>query len=90
MKRYPVKLDRSVTGTMNMGLNYPTIPQEVFPGESFKIQFENLTRFLPQVSPTMHMVNVNVETYEIPYRQLFEKIGLSWDDFFDWWRRWNN
>ena len=81
MKRYPVKLDRSVTGTMNMGLNYPTIPQEVFPGESFKIQFENLTRFLPQVSPTMHMVNVNVETYEIPYRQLFEKIGLSWDDF---------
>lgn len=81
MKRYATKLDRSITGTMDMGLNYPVPPLEVFPGESFRLQFENLTRFLPQVFPTMHNVNVNVETYEVPYRQLFEKIGLNWDDF---------
>lgn len=81
MKRYATKLDRSVTGTMNMGLNYPVPPLEVFPGESFKLRFENLTRFLPQVYPTMHNVNVNVETYEVPLRQIFEKLGINWDDF---------
>lgn len=81
LKRHPHNLTRSVTSTMNMGINYPTIPVEVFPGDSFRMQIRNLSRFLPLVAPTMHDVNINVETYQVPWRQLFDKLGISWDDF---------
>lgn len=81
MKRYAHNLSHTVTSTNNMGLCYPHDIIEVFPGDSFKIEAKNLTRFLAQVAPTMHDVFVGVDTYQVPWRQLFEKLGLSWDDF---------
>lgn len=81
MKRHAHNLSHTVTSTNNMGLCYPHDIMEVFPGDSFKIEAKNLTRFLAQVAPTMHDVFVGVDTYQVPWRQLFEKLGLSWDDF---------
>ena len=82
MKRFAHNLSHKVAGTVNMGLNYPATIFEVFPGDSFKIQAENLTRFMPQISPTMTEVNVGIDFYQVPWRQLFDKIGLDWDSFF--------
>lgn len=81
MKRHAHNLSHTVTSTNNMGLCYPHDIMEVFPGDSFKIEAKNLTRFLAQVAPTMHDVFVGVDTYQVPWRQLFDKLGLSWDDF---------
>ena len=79
--RYAHNLSHKVSGTVNMGLNYPATLFEVFPGDSFKIQAENLTRFMPQISPTMTEVNVGIDFYQIPWRQLFDKLGLDWDSY---------
>ena len=79
--RHAHNLSHTVAGTMNMGLNYPGTYFEVFPGDSFKIQASNLTRFMPQISPTMADVSVGVDFYQVPWRQLFDKIGLDWDAF---------
>lgn len=81
LKRYPHNLSHKVNGSVNMGRCYPCTIFEVFPGDSFKIQAENLTRFMPQISPTMTEVNVGIDFYQIPMRQLFDKLGLDWDAF---------
>ncbi len=81
LKRYPHNLSHKVNGSVNMGRCYPCTIFEVFPGDSFKVQAENLTRFMPQISPTMGEVNVGIDFYQIPMRQLFDKLGLDWDAF---------
>ena len=81
MRRFPHKLDHKIAGTINMGRCYPCDIFEVFPGESFKIQAENLTRLMPQISPTMTEVNLGIEFYQVPWRQLFDKLGLDWDAY---------
>lgn len=81
MRRHAHNLSHTVTSTADMGLCYPSTIFEVFPGDSFKIEAKNLTRFLPQVAPTMHDVFVGVDTYQVPWRQLFDKLGLNWDEF---------
>ena len=81
MLRYAHNLSHTVAGTMNMGLCYPGTMFEVFPGDSFSVAAQNLTRFMPQISPTMADVSVGVDFYQIPWRQLFDKIGLDWDAF---------
>lgn len=81
LKRYPHNLSHKVNGSVNMGRCYPCTIFEVFPGDSFKIQAENLTRFMPQITPTMTEVSVGIDFYQIPTRQLFDKLGLDWDAF---------
>lgn len=81
MKRFAQRLPHTISGTMIMGLNYPGDIFEVFPGESFKITAANLTRFMPQISPTMADVTIGVDFYQVPWRQLFDKLGLDWDSF---------
>lgn len=80
-RRHAHRLSHTVTGTINMGLNYPGTMWEVFPGDSFKIQAQDLTRFMPQVSPTMADVSIGIDFYQVPLRQLFDKIGYDWDSF---------
>lgn len=70
-----------MTGTINMGLNYPCNVLECFPGDSFVLEMNSLLRFLPQVAPTMSNVIATVDTYTVPVRQLCEKIGINWDDY---------
>lgn len=80
-KRFPHNLSHVVSGSMNMGLNYPGTVIEVFPGDSFKLTASNLTRFMPQISPTYAEVILGIDFYSVPLRQLFDKLGLDWDAF---------
>lgn len=81
MKRYGHNLSHTETSTVNMGTCIPGNIIEVFPGDSFKIQAKDLTRFLPQVAPTMHDVFVGIDTYQVPLRQIFDKLHLDWDAY---------
>ncbi len=81
MKRYAHNLSHTETSTVNMGKCYPCNILEVFPGDSFKITAKDLTRFLPQVAPTMHDVFIGVDTFQVPIRQLMDKLHMNWDDF---------
>ena len=81
MKRFAQRLPHTISGTMIMGLNYPGDIFEVFPGESFRITAANLTRFMPQISPTMADVTIGVDFYQVAWRQLFDKLGMDWDAY---------
>lgn len=81
IKRYPHNLSHNVTGTVNMGLNYPVDIMEVFPGDSFRITAKNLSRFMPQVAPTTSDVFAGFDFYDVPLRQLCELIGINWDKY---------
>lgn len=81
LKRYAHNLSHTETSTIVMGKNYPCNVMEAFPGESFKITAKNLTRFMPQIAPTMADVTIGIDTYVIPWRQLFDKLGLDWDAY---------
>lgn len=81
MKRYAHNLSHNVTGTVNMGLNYPVDIMEVFPGDSFRITAKNLSRFMPQVAPTTSDVFACFDFYDVPLRQLCELVGINWDKY---------
>lgn len=81
IKRYPHNLSHNVTGTVNMGLNYPVDIMEVFPGDSFRITAKNLSRFMPQVAPTTSDVFGGFDFYDVPLRQLCELVGINWDQY---------
>lgn len=81
LRRYAHNLSHTVSGTMNMGRCYPGTLFEVFPGDSFSIQAQNLSRFMPQIGVTMADVAIGVDFYQVPLRQIFDKIGLDWDAF---------
>lgn len=81
MKRYPHNLSHTETSTINMGTCIPSNIIEVFPGDSFRIKAKDLTRLLPQVAPTMHDVFVGIDTYQVPLRQIFDKLHLDWDAY---------
>lgn len=81
IKRYPHNLSHNVTGTVNMGLNYPVDIMEVFPGDSFRITAKNLSRFMPQIAPTTSDVFAGFDFYDVPLRQLCELVGINWDKY---------
>lgn len=79
--RFKHNLSHTVTATMNMGLVTPLVTLEAFPGDDFPITNKVLARTLPQVGPTMHDVRFSVDYHEVPWRQVFDKMGLNWDNF---------
>ena len=81
IKRYAHNLSHNVTGSVNMGLNYPVDIWEVFPGDSFRITAKNLSRFMPQVAPTTSDVFAGFDFYDVPLRQLCELVGINWDQY---------
>ena len=81
IKRYAHNLSHNVTGSVNMGLNYPVDIIEVFPGDSFRITAKNLSRFMPQVAPTTSDVFAGFDFYDVPLRQLCELVGINWDQY---------
>ena len=81
IKRYPHNLSHNVTGSVNMGLNYPVDIWEVFPGDSFRITAKNLSRFMPQIAPTTSDVFAGFDFYDVPLRQLCELVGINWDQY---------
>lgn len=60
--------------SMNMGDLVPVLCQEVIPGDKFRINMEQLVRFMPMVAPMMHRVNVYTHFFFVPNR-------LVWNDW---------
>jgi len=60
--------------SMNMGDLVPVLMQEVIPGDKFRINMEQLVRFMPLVAPMMHRVNVYTHFFFVPNR-------LVWNDW---------
>ena len=60
--------------SMNMGDLVPVLCQEVIPGDKFRINMEQLVRFMPLVAPMMHRVNVYTHFFFVPNR-------LVWSDW---------
>lgn len=79
--RFKHNLSHTVTATMNMGLVTPLVTLPAYPGDKFPITNRVLARTLPQVGPTMHDVRFSVDYHEVPWRQIFDKMGLNWDNF---------
>ena len=63
--------------TMDMGLLYPIMCDEVVPGDTWEIGNEVVIRFQPLVAPIMHEVNAYIHYFFVPYRLLDE----NWEEF---------
>ena len=60
--------------SMNMGDLVPVLCQEVLPGDSFRLNMEQLVRLQPMLAPMMHRVNVYTHFFYVPNR-------LVWNDW---------
>lgn len=77
IRRNSFDLSHDVKFTGTMGKLIPTLIQEVLPGDSFKINSENLIRFAPMVSPVMHSIKCFTHYFFVPNRIVWDK----WEDF---------
>lgn len=73
VRRNVFDLSHDVKFSCKMGLLVPTLLQEVLPGDSFKINSENLIRFAPMVSPVMHNIKCFTHYFFVPNRILWDK-----------------
>ena len=77
IRRNSFDLSHDVKFSGTMGKLIPTLIQEVLPGDSFKINSENLIRFAPMVSPVMHSIKCFTHYFFVPNRIVYDK----WEDF---------
>lgn len=77
IRRNSFDLSHDVKFSGTMGKLIPTLVQEVLPGDSFKINSENLIRFAPMVSPVMHSIKCFTHYFYIPNRIIWDK----WEEF---------
>lgn len=80
----PIKVGRSVFNlsyekkmTVDMGYLYPSMCDEVVPGDIFKIANEIVIRFNPMVAPILHEVKARIDYFFVPYRLLWS----DWEKF---------
>jgi hypothetical protein len=65
-------LSREVKQTGNMGYLYPCFIQDVIPGDSFRVNTQQMIRFSPLLAPMMHNIDFKLDYFFVPYR-------LVWD-----------
>jgi len=70
-------LSHQVLLTADMGILYPTMVKEVYPGDFFEMGTQCVVRMLPMVTPIMHPINVFFHYFFVPNRILDE----NWEDF---------
>jgi hypothetical protein len=70
-------LSHEVKMTGNMGELYPCYIQDVIPGDSFKVNTQQLVRFSPLLAPMMHNVDFKLDYFFVPYRIVWDE----WKDF---------
>jgi post-segregation antitoxin (ccd killing protein) len=63
--------------SMNMGDLVPVLCQEVLPGDSFRLNMEQLVRLQPMLAPMMHRVNVYTHFFFVPNRLIWSE----WEKF---------
>ena len=70
-------LSHEVKMTGNMGQLYPCYIQDVIPGDSYKVDTQQLIRFSPLVAPMMHNIDFKLDYFFVPYRLVWDE----WKDF---------
>ena len=70
-------LSRDVKMTGNIGNLYPAFIQDVIPGDSFRVNTQQMIRFSPLLAPMMHTVNFKLDYFFVPYRLVWDE----WKDF---------
>jgi hypothetical protein len=70
-------LSHEVKQTGNMGLLYPCYIQDVIPGDSFRVNTQQMVRFSPLLAPMMHNVDFKLDYFFVPYRIIWDE----WKDF---------
>ena len=70
-------LSREAKLTCNMGQLVPCFIQDVIPGDSFKVNTQQLLRFSPLLAPAMHRIDLKLDYFYVPYRLVWDE----WKDF---------
>jgi len=70
-------LSHDVKLSMGFGSLVPCNVLEVLPGDSFRIDYVNMFRFMPLIAPVMHRVKVMTEYFFVPKRIIWD----GWEDF---------
>lgn len=70
-------LSREAKLTCNMGELVPCFIQDVIPGDSFKVNTQQLLRFSPLLAPSMHRIDLKIDYFYVPYRLVWDE----WKDF---------
>ena len=60
-----------------MGNLYPCFIQDIIPGDSFRVNTQQMVRFSPLLAPMMHNVDFKVDYFFVPYRLVWDE----WKDF---------
>lgn len=76
-KRTSFDLSHERKFSMNMGDLVPILCQEVIPGDSFRMNLEQLVRLQPMLAPMMHRVNVYTHFFFVPNRLIWSE----WEKF---------
>lgn len=76
-KKNKFNLSREVKMTGNMGNLYPAFIQDVIPGDSYRVNTEQLIRFSPLLAPMMHNIDFKLDYFFVPYRLIWDE----WKDF---------
>lgn len=70
-------LSREVKQSGNMGYLYPAFIQDIIPGDSFRVNTQQMIRFSPLLAPMMHNVDFKMDYFFVPYRLVWDE----WKDF---------
>lgn len=70
-------LSHEIKLTCDMGQLIPICLMECIPGDIFKIAQQIVGRLQPTVAPILHLINIIVHFYHVPYRILWNE----WEDF---------
>ena len=70
-------LSHQVLMTADMGILYPTLVEEVYPGDYFELGTQAIVRMQPMVAPIMHPINIFFHYFFVPYRIIDDQ----WEDF---------
>ena len=76
-KKNKFDLSREVKMSGNMGNLYPCFIQDIIPGDSFRVNTQQMVRFSPLLAPMMHNVDFKVDYFFVPYRLVWDE----WKDF---------
>ena len=61
-------LSREVKMTMQMGKLYPAFIQDIIPGDSFRVNTQQMLRFSPLLAPVLHNIDLKMDYFFVPNR----------------------
>jgi hypothetical protein len=70
-------LSHEVKMTGQMGTLMPCYIQDVIPGDSYRLETQQMVRFSPLLAPVMHSIDFKIDYFFVPYRIIWSE----WKDF---------